>query len=200
MEERDKKLKEEVIKASEFLPLITNDYDENKDLDEIERYYQKKIIYPNVIDPKLMRCLSKGGMTHTRREEYVKNWINEQMFDKSVWQIAREIDESFISEICKKEDYAINRIVIKKKEVFEKGENISSCISEVVNNIGMDSKDLILIIELKPSIKFLFSSSNKMPKKEFGKVINKYSLPNNFQFVIISKFDLVFHWIFWGLK
>ncbi|KLL04499.1 MAG: hypothetical protein MRERV_20c019 [Mycoplasmataceae bacterium RV_VA103A] len=49
VEERNKKIKEEVIEASSFLPLVTNNFDESKDLDEIEEYYQQKLIYPMTI-------------------------------------------------------------------------------------------------------------------------------------------------------
>jgi hypothetical protein len=207
VEKRSRTIKEEVIEASEFLSLITNDFEEGKDLDEIEKYYRNKEIYPNVIEPKLMHVLSggSGGGTSTRREEYVKNWINEEMLDKARWKFAWDIDENFISEICKEENYKEDRIVRKRKEEVKKSEDVLVHIQEAIDKIkkirGIGDKDLILIIELNHSAKLELNSANyRKLEEKLGKIIIRHPLPNNFQFALVDKNELIFHWIFWGLK
>jgi len=204
---KDYKAKDEVIKASNFLSFLDkkDEWESGPSFfSEIEKYYRKKWIQPNTIEPKLAYMLISGDEGY----EFAERWIKTEMLDKSCHHFAQtSIDEFFITEICEESSYATENIIketsweeeSKKNEVIE---FLKRGIYSYIKN-GDDAEELILLIESNLNIALSFSSAG--PKytnlrEKIGKVIPKFKLKNNFQFALVSKKDLIFRWIFWGLK
>jgi len=207
VERKKHEVKDKVIERSEFLSFLENkDEWEGRSIifsSDIEKYYRKKEIQDNVIDPKLMYSIINGDEGY----DFAERWISEEMLDKSFEHFARTgIDKLFISEICNKDNYSTEKLIKKSKEEFQNTKEVLESIRKAISSqieSGSNKKDLILVIgkEISHSLFFASSDEYRRLKESVGRVIEKYKeLENNFWFALVNKNDLKFRWIFWGLK
>jgi len=212
VERKKHEAKDKVISGSKFLSFLGESDEWGKEpiseptylSSDIEKYYCKKEIQPNVIDPGLMYSIISGDEGYKFAERWISNMLNESSENFG----RKGIDELFISEICTRVNYLPKNLFEKSEEEFKNYEEdlkwIRSAISSHVDK-GNKKEDLILIIGKEVFNYFLFSpfiSEYKSLKQGLGLVIERYTgVPeNNFLFSLINKNDLKFRWIFWGLK